>query len=320
MLDESYLDQGLTALGRSASRPMAGHTGAALIAAYFFSRENELEEGAGDLLREIIDEIVAKDGEEWGLGAEKPDDLPALFAPYPQEATDPDLLSAIPAALEQKIALLRASGHCTIFISLALKALKHRPEMVRPAVVEGICRLIANFGDSPGQGYYGEEAGWRKGVAVDPEVEPAPYEDLGTAVVAACYELIADDKIKRAGYGGLVHLTTHTNALVELTEMGYGALAQRGFSAHRAHIALLRGLPPYHSNDGQEVRLVPAEHGPCTRAYWQVAGRREISASHLHRGGVAHAIKVSYAAFHLLGAIEDDGLRDCFVREIGYLT
>ena len=271
MLDESYLTQGLTALGRSASRPMAGHTGAAIIAAYFFTRENELEESAGDVLREIVDEIIAKDGEEWGLGAEQSDDLPALFAPYAQEVPDPDLLSAISAALEPKIALLRESGHCTIFASLALKALKHRPEMVTPAVVGGICQLIEHFGDSPGQGHYGEEEGWLEGVAVDPAAGPASYEDLDDAIVAACHELIEDDKINRAGYGGLVHLTTHTNALVELTEMGYGALARKGFSAHRTHIALLRGLPPDRSKTGSKVRLVPAEHDPRTRAYWQMA-------------------------------------------------
>ena len=47
MLNDDYLVKGLTALSRAWTKSaMVGHTGAAVVAAYYFCKENDLEDSA----------------------------------------------------------------------------------------------------------------------------------------------------------------------------------------------------------------------------------------------------------------------------------
>ncbi|MCZ6680089.1 MAG: hypothetical protein O7E52_22900 [Candidatus Poribacteria bacterium] len=321
MLSESYLEKGITALSRAGEKaPMAGHTGAAVIAAYFFCQNTRLDAATQSMIRKHVDALIEASGKGWYPGSENPEERGALFKPHPAAPSDLHLCQDILSVLDRKITRLRSSGHCTIFASLALKALKRMPSMATPSVVGGICRLIESFSDSPGQGYYGKEKGWIKGIPVAPEEHLPPYENLDSVVHAAFREVVTHDKIRRKGYGSLVHLMTHTNALLDLTEMGSGEMARKGYAAHQTHIMLLRSLPPdLDENDGV-VFLKPNPHNPLTYDYWAGVDANQPSASALGLGGMDHILKVNYAFFNLIESVKTPDLQAQYMEHLGYLT
>jgi hypothetical protein len=279
-----------------------------------------LEERTQHRLREHVDALIAESGKGWYPGSEHPEERGALFVPYPKEDSDTCLLQEILSVLDQKITRLRESGHCTIFTALALKALHYLPSMITSSVVGGICRLIALFGDSPGKVYSGTEKRWVEGVPVEPDNHVLPYQDTEGLVCAAFTELIRDDKILRAGYGGLVHLITHTNALVELAELGYGELARKGYRAHQTQILSMRSAPPYRDENDTVVVLQPTKESPLTYEYWQQFDPNGVRLSALRRGGIDHALKVSYAFFHIIKYVRDPEMREQCLQQLGYLT
>ncbi len=75
MLDNRYLQYGLDALSRAHQTNYFtyGHRGAAIISAYFFCHETELETGVSELIRSLIDK-------QW---VNTP-----LCAPFPSEPYD----------------------------------------------------------------------------------------------------------------------------------------------------------------------------------------------------------------------------------------
>ena len=317
MLDDHYLAEGITALSRC-QQAMDGHAGAAVLAAYFFSRENDFEAGAETQLQKVLDDAIARNAR--GCFAGPAADGTNLFAPRQHQEPDPALGDRICSALASKISQLQASGHCTIFASLALKGLNANPLLSTPAIVEGICQLIGKFDGSPGKGYYGEERGWLAGVPVDPEKHLPPYQSIDDLVATALNELVNSPKVKTKGYGALVHLVTHTNALVELHQMGHGDLAQQAFAAHQTHIMLLRSLPPETDDNGVPVPLKPNPLSPLSSSYWRNFDPHAQAPSALNLGGADHAIKVSYAFFHLCHFLKDNRLKEQALAHLGYIT
>lgn len=319
MLSDEYLTKGLTALSRAWTQKsaMVGHTGAAVIAAYFFCRENELEDRTQELIDKLVDNLIEQNGAFWDKNAKESD---SLFAPYSKEPHNPELLADIISALDQKIAVLRSSGHCTIFASLALKGLKQIPQMITPSVVDGICKLILKFGDSPGQGYYGKEKGWLRGIPVEPEKHLSPYKNIHDVIKAAFHEIITHDRIKQRGYGSHLHLTTHTNALLELDEMGYSELSQKGYHAHQTHIMLLRSLPPDTLEHDEIKRFEPAKFSPLTYDYWNTYDPTQEQKSALQLGGADHVLKISYAFFHILKSVSNVQKQETYLQQLGYVT
>ncbi|NKB72196.1 MAG: hypothetical protein GKR89_34390 [Candidatus Latescibacteria bacterium] len=311
MLADSYLTRGITALAKAGStKSMVGHPGAAVVAAYFFSREHQLDKRALAGLKGAVDTIIADGGKTW---APTLDDQGALFSPFPKEQADEALLLDIAAALEGKITRLRESGHCTIFAALALRGLRHKPDLITPSIVAGICNLISLFNDNPGQGYYGAEKGWLRGLPVDPAQHLSPYQTLEDVVDTAFGELLGHDKIKRKGYGSHLHLITHTGALIDLAEMGYTDLAQQGFEAHQTHIMLLRSLPPDLDAEGNSQRIQHRDLDPLTHAYWDVFQTDENRIRD-------HECKVNYAFFRIINYVKDRALRDQCMEQLGYLN
>ncbi|MBT3606115.1 MAG: hypothetical protein HOE48_02970 [Candidatus Latescibacteria bacterium] len=320
MLSDDYLKKGLVALSRAHTKgAMVAHTGAAVVAAYYFCKENNLEESAQEPFKKIVDATIAENGQFWGANSKDAEAQDALFASHTEEESNPELLQEIVSALDQKIFLLRSAGHCTIFTSLALKGLRQMPHLITPSIVGGVCKLIEKFGDSPGRGYYGKEKGWLSGIPVEPEKHLAPYQNMEHVIQTAFQELIGHNQIKQTGYGGHVHLITHTNALLELEEMGYGELSQKGYLAHQTHIMLLRSLPPDDKN-GDPALFQPAAFSSLTYDYWNTYDPKTVASSGLQRGGQDHALKISYAFFHIMKQIKDPDIRDTYMQQLGYVT
>lgn len=304
MIDFSYLSKGLNAMARAHHMSsMAGHLGAAVVAGYFVGEQRpnldpEVCEGIeGDLARVMDGESVF--GKRMSKKAKIEDS--ELFAPFPEEKPDEDLIDAIAEALEASIGQPRESGHNVIFASIAIRALREHPEFATPSVVDGICKLMAMFKNShPGSGYYGKEKGRIHGNRVElPEDDgTAEYSDIAGMVDAVLEEIIGQDvNVHRQGYGGLVHVNNHAAAITDLAQFGYARLVPAAVESHRRHLRLWRNLP----NLADELGPVAvSKHTPHTAAYWNSG---EVP---YDRALLTHRVKTMFGFDELVESVEDD--------------
>ena len=86
MLEQDYLIRGLDALSRAHETNYFtdGHRGAAIVAAYYFCREVDVEPGVADVIRDMIDA-------HWTHTD--------LCAPFPDETPAPALVDRILASM-----------------------------------------------------------------------------------------------------------------------------------------------------------------------------------------------------------------------------
>ena len=188
-----------------------------------------------------------------------------------------------------------------IFASIAIRALKDHPEFSTPSVVEGIRKLIAGFNNShPGSGFYGKEKGRILGNKITlPEDDTfPPYQDMAGMATAVLDQLILlDPKIRRQGYGGLVHITNHAAAITDLVQYGYPELLPKALASHHRHMRLYRDLPNLIEQLGA---ITPSEHTPNTSDYW-TSGKVPYN-----RGLLTHRVKTMFGFDELVEVIDDD--------------
>ena len=218
---------------------MAGHLGASVIAGYFVGEQRPNLDPAvyqgieGDLDRVMSGESVF--GKKMSKNARLTD--AELFAPFPRQKPNEDLIDGIADALSKSIQKARQSGHNVIFGSLAIRALKEHPEFATPAVVDGIRKLMALFENQhPGSGYYGKQRGRLRGDKIRlPDNDSTPqYHDIEGMALTVLDEVINQNtEVHRIGYGSLVHVVNHAAAIVGLANHGYEDLATEAVSAHR---------------------------------------------------------------------------------------
>ncbi|WP_222436187.1 hypothetical protein [Rubripirellula reticaptiva] len=304
-LDDFYLMRGLNALARSHQMSaMAGHLGASLVAGYFLGKqrpnlESEVYDGIqGDLDRVMAGESVF--GSKMAKNSKIADS--ELFEAFPKEKPNESLIDGIAEALEKNIKTPRESGHNVIFASIAIHALKERPDLATPSIVDGIRKLIGLFDNAhPGSGYYGKTKGRIKGNKITlPELddELPPYTDVKGMVEVVLEEIINQDpKVHVQGYGGLVHVNNHAAAITDLAQYGYPELVPAAIASHHQHLRLWRNLP----NVADEFGPSPyAEFNPYTSAYW-TSGK--VSYDHAL---LTHRVKTMFGFDELAEAIDDD--------------
>lgn len=302
-LNVSYLEKGLNALARAHHMSsMAGHLGASLIAGYFIGEQRpQLDPAvyrgiAGDLDRVVGGESVF--GRKMSRNAALSD--AELFEPFPQQQPDERLIDGIAEELEKSIDKPRQSGHNVIFAALAIRALKEHPEFAKPAVVDGILRLMALFtSETAGSGYYGKEKGRMHAEQIRlPDDDGAPpYDDVQGMIVAVFDELIAlHPGLHRIGYGGLVHVINHAAAIADLADYGYAAMLPRAIQSHRYHLRLWRSLPNVADEKGH-MRV--SQHTPHTAAYWT------STSVPYDRALLTHRVKTMFGFDELAAAVQE---------------
>jgi len=307
MIEFEYLSKGLNALARAHLMGiMAGHYGAAVVAGYFIGEQRPNLDGEvykgieGDLERVIKDESLF-----WAKRKKKsPVTDPDLFRPFPKEKADESLVDIIAEALQKNIGKLRESGHNVIFASLAIRAFKEHPELATPSVTEGIRKLIAGFNNAhPGKGFYGKGTRMYGNKVTLPEEDEGfpPYENMTSMADAVLDEIInKDPKVRRKGYGGLVHVTNHAAAITDLADYGYPELVDEALKSHHRHMRLWRDLP----NLANELGLKPtSQHDPHTAAYWTSGKVRYDSALLTHR------VKTMFGFDELVEVLDDEPKR-----------
>ncbi len=141
-MDAEYLRRGIVGLSRSLDSVdalahsdrgwFAGHWPCAVIAAYYFCRDNPIEPGVDQAVSRQIDRLMARHAE--------------LFAP-PEADTSVEArsLDDIVQALQGSITQYVVAGHNTIYAAYALRALSDQSEWATPFVWNRIHALIAYF-------------------------------------------------------------------------------------------------------------------------------------------------------------------------------
>ncbi len=315
MIQPTYLYSGLCALARAhCAGSMAGHLGAAVVAGYFVGEEQPmLDRQVYAGVAAQLDQIISGEESIWYNQEKIGMPVPALFTPFPEEEPAPQQIPTIADALAVNIGQTRQSGHNVIFASIAIRALTDHPKYATPAIIDGICQLIASFDSAvPGRGYWGKEKGWISGDLVQLNEESAlpPYDSLPAMANVVIDHLIDKGAEQRRGFGGLVHVTNHAAAITELSTYGFSELAHSGLPAHHHHLRLWRALPELSAELGTLVR---SHHDPRTPAYWTDQSTSQFSAELTHR------IKTLYGFFTLLRLIDDPEKRAQATEQYLYL-
>jgi len=272
MLDNRYLLYGLNALSRAHEFNyfLDGHRGGAIISGVYLCRENDVETG-------VADQVAALINEHW---SQTP-----LCAPFPAEDTNPALLGQLTHCIEAHLAGLRQVGHNVILPSLALKAFRDLPEAITPARVNGICRLVESFTVTD--------------VPMDERVDLPDMGDFASAANFILREFVqCVDRFSGRGQGWSGHLLTYGQALLDLRDLGYEALAGLAEDGFKIYIRRIRMGPQEIDKPRQEH--TPTDLFPLQAAYWQ---RR---AGDLTFG---HQLKYPYGFYGLMRHAPDPELK-----------
>ena len=253
-----------------------------------FTNENRLSGSVARLHQAQVDRLIVA--------------FDRYFEPFPEAPARPEWSEEIASALSNNIGQLRAIGHNVIFATLALKVLKDEPLLCTYPLVEAIVKLVSQFhGAGPG----GPFPGWRPReldqlLSAPP---PAPREWAEPTELAryALKSLTDVEHVCAGAHAGVVgHVLTHADALVELSRLGYTALAHRGRSAYLTHATLVvRGFDP---SWRMSVRT-PSKFAALTEDYW---GQRLKGRSNWSFG---HKFKYPYSFYRLCRLVEDAELK-----------
>lgn len=193
---------------------------------------------------------------------------------------------------------LRAHGHAVIFASLSIKALRDVPHLAQPALIKGLCGLSRQIAKTPPQKAVGPETSYRDIQAMI----DATFDSL-----ARFRGLLGHPSIRRPNF---THMTTHTEALMNLEMMGYPELAKAGHAGHRTHIgAPVPEIDP--STDALANRATL--EAVMSKDYWtdkknQYLWSRKMNSTDNHNGdwvAYGHLFKVLYSYHRLIGHVED---------------
>lgn len=291
MLTKGYLAKGIIGMSRTMEGKLwaYGHIGAAVIAAYYFCRNNKLDDRTTEAITREVDKMIAQH--------------PALFTPLPDEEADETLLKEIPLHLESSISLLPIQGHNVIFASLAIKALKEVPEAITPMATQGICALLDRLTEK------GTDKVLRfSDVTIDctdisiddrQDTDIPRYIDHYTLAKFTFDEFLKFKRVYEYTWGQSGHLVTHAQALVELSRLGYSDLARKGYDAHRLHAKMLRRLHDYATDKFQLVRAVKSS--PTSASYWE----ENAGAMEQDTWAFGHYFKYAYHFFDLLNFVDE---------------
>jgi len=275
MLDESFLLRGLNALSRAHERDFFrdGHWGAAVIAAFYLCREQNLKSAT----QAVIEDCLRQDLESNDL-----------FAPLPEYSSDPGLVTDILDTLAMGIGIFKMAGHNVIFASAALKAFQLVPNAITPLRVQGLCRLIECFDSAKPE--------------ISSELEDVPSFENPSVMVEFIFREYLDSLARFKGYGQgwAGHLLTFSHALIELHDMGYTDLAIAGHPALAALVGIVRRGP---SKEDRRIR----DHSPTC---WTPLDLEYWKEKRPGLGGLGHAFKYPYSYYNLLNRLKNTRLRE----------
>lgn len=210
-LDESYLIKGLMAMTRSKGW-FDAHWGASIISGYYLCTENKMSTSVFLRVKKQLDTIIRMNKNKFKLPNNELKNL----------KTKKSLINELKKTM---IGGLRAHGHATIFVSLALKAIEDVPKMMREDVINALIQICRSISTKPPIKIKSEKIERYKN---DKEMVESTFSNI------CKYKLFLGDlTFKRPNY---THIVTHTDALVNLRKMGYEELFHYGQLAYNVHL------------------------------------------------------------------------------------
>lgn len=287
------ISQGLDAMSYAGDRdPFAdGHRAAAVIAAAFYCREQQVDGEAQKTILAMIKERL----------------LPGpLDAARPQEKADPDLIAGLVQDLDAGITGLRRSGHNIIFAEISLKALREVPEAVTPERMKGLRKTIQSFGTTKVERIALDDKATFVDLADEKKFIRFVLEEYLKAM-----ELYLDGK-GHHGFAG--HVLTVGHALLELHRWGYKETAHKGIEAYWQFVQQARAGADL---GGKRKADAPKDSPtPLTKEYWAEQADRKTGAI-----AGSHLIKYPYSFYALANEVwNDQELKERLLRKLYHLT
>ncbi len=256
MKTQDWNQLGLGALAQAGKKGwFHGHFGAGVLSAEALFHRSDLTDEVKTKIQHQVELLMAQ--------------APELFLPLPEEAAKPELLRTLQEAIATCVTRLELSGHGLIYGTLALRALKARPELLRPAIVEGIVALLQwTHRDRPNR-YFGVADFYQ--TKIEPNDGLVPYQTTQEMILTAFREsqcLFKDGNQGNVFYfftAEKLHGITHAHAINALWEMGYQDIAKRGLENHLLQMKLNRMEP---SNPDEFRALRTDERTPFQVEYW----------------------------------------------------
>lgn len=286
-LDPVYLDHGLTAMAR-AQTWFDAHWGAGILAGYYLCRDHPLDADTVTGIRRQMDTVIEVRAEQ--------------FKPMLDGDADKQRIDEVPKALLPAMkGGLRAHGHAVIFASLSTRALRDAPHMARPGIIDALCGLSRQIAKLKSQ----RPTPSTQGYASTQAMIEATFDSL-----ALFQPLLGHPEVRRPNF---THMITHTEALMNLEQMGFGDLARAGHLGHRIHISV--SVPPVPkqaaSGEANQTTLASVMNG----TFWSdamntVAWKARWNQSTNPNGdwiASGHLFKVLYSHHRLMGRIADAG-------------
>jgi hypothetical protein len=233
-LDQRYLLHGLNVLcsAHATDSFFTGHSGGAVIAAWFLCREESLEPGTTAVIRSALDRYY-----------------PIAPDPFPDEQPLKDGVATLLQALEDGIDQLWRDGHNVIFLALALRALHELPEAVTPSRVQALLRTIQTL----------EPRVAGKGGIEIPESTTAFSRFVLEEFLAST------EGGPGQGYSG--HVLTHGRAILDLRLLGHEDFARKCLNAYQ--LALRTARPKSARKDYTAERPKKPFVFPDRQEYWK---------------------------------------------------
>lgn len=256
-----------------------------MIAGYYLCNENNLDAETVSGIKSQLDAAIKL--------------RPEQFAPLPYQDPDEALIERVPKAAAPAVEDgLRAHGHAVIFASMSTKALRDVPWMATPALIESLCGLSRQIA--------------RMAPERPKDLRSATYVDT-QAMIEALFDslarfepLLGRPSIRRPNF---THMTTHTEALMNLDLMGYHDLAKAGQVGHAVHIAAAVPEidPRLHPQEtpGSLESIMNADYWEDeeNRAQWnQMWGTDNPNGYWIAAG---HLFKVLYSYHRLIARVKD---------------
>lgn len=210
-LNDRFLEQGLTAMVR-AQTWFDAHWGAGILAGYYLCRDHPLDAATVASIRRQMDTVIEVRAEQ--------------FTPKEKGRAEEKRIAEVTEVLRPAMqGGLRAHGHAVIFASLSTRALRDAPQMARAEIIEPLCGLSQQIAKLKPQ----KPAADAQGYSDTQAMIEATFDSL-----ARFRPLLGHAEIRRPNF---THMITHTEALMNLEQMGFAELARAGHLGHRTHIS-----------------------------------------------------------------------------------
>lgn len=293
-MDDRYLDLGLSAMA-TAGEPFMAHFGAALLAGWWFARDEDASPDLDQAITRTADQVVHK--HRW------------LFAESASSDPDAALVSEVVEHVGgEHLDGVWAIGHDVIYAALATRTFHARPELCTGWVVDGLHRLVDACHQQPMMQIAGlfdvsdVTSDDLDGLSVD---EPDEIARVALETIVGVTHVYAG-----LHQGDIGHVIDHAHALLSLDRLGYRAEAHRGRRGFLTHVAALRKVA-YEEADLPEV-TVGVGHDAHEPAYWD----HDYSTNDW---AIGHVFKYPYALYDLLALVDDSALAARSIQRMGQL-